>query len=307
MSGQHAHVACASCDGPAAHTSRVCRACYLREKAAAAAARRICPDCGQARYRLDAGRCRSCNFKRRRLLAARCMDCGGRKCHSKAQRCRSCHNLALRSQVVEHVNGLVTGFSAEAFRTLLERSDIEWPLSLLALQADVRTHTIQNWLNGRSRPRRVEWERVARVLALEACGHCGGNGWLDPTDKRVATFTAVGRSTPRALPRSTALEPVASGGLALEPNARSLTLGTRQLTLTQQEYRLLATIVRARGRYVTGEELAEAIWQPEQGKEPSIQAARMHLVRLRTKCERAGLRWPVVTVYGLGYRVEVAS
>lgn len=234
----------------------------------------------------------------------RCSDCRARIGKRWFTRCRPCHFKALSSRRGT-INGIVLAFSARQFDAYLRRTDVEWTTGLLAVAAGVGTTTINAWRSGGQKPRADELARVAAVLAIEACADCNGQGIRYPDRAAVAAVERTLTSAP--VWRQAPLASASFGHLSLEPNARSLTLGSRQLTLSRQEYRLLARLIQADGRYVTVQELAEAIWQPEQSPEPSQHSVRTHLNRLRTKCEAVGLGWPVVTGHGLGYRIEVPA
>jgi hypothetical protein len=137
-----------------------------------------CPDCGGTKCSKSA-RCRPCSGVRRRTRI--CPQCGGFKARGpRAELCRTCFDAARRTAAIH--NGVLRAFDAERFAKLLARPDVDWPTALLADRAGVHPDTIRGWLRG-TKPRIVEWQRVAAVLALgdgrperAATDHRGGHG-----------------------------------------------------------------------------------------------------------------------------------
>jgi len=76
--------------------------------------------------------------------------------------------------------------------------------------------------------------------------------------------------------------------------------GSRQLGLTGIEFRILAALMRNRGRLVTYAQLAEAVWAQDAG--PESNSLEVHVSRIRQKLEAGGERRLVHTVRGIGYR-----
>lgn len=74
----------------------------------------------------------------------------------------------------------------------------------------------------------------------------------------------------------------------------------RPLGLTGIEFRLLAALMRNRGRLVTYAQLAEAVWSQAGG--PESNSLEVHLSRIRQKLEAGGEPRVVHTVRGIGYR-----
>jgi helix-turn-helix protein len=305
MSAQHL---CTVCSRSCSRKATICRACYRQQRATVSLERRTCPDCGGLRFRAQNERCRPCFVRSVQANVPRCGDCGKRVSTPTTLRCATCHNQA-RREAVQDINGVLVGFSATAFRALLERPDLEWTPRQLAERSGVSSRAINTWLSGERRPRRHEWTAVARVLALDVCQECHGLGTLDPTDQQIQRLAAAVVRRPLVTATREPLEAAAFGNLDLEPNARRMALGDRQLTLTRQEYRLLARLIEAQGQYVTSAALAEAIWQPEQSPQPHPRVARTTMARLRDKFEWAGIAWPVQTAgrSGVGYRLEVSA
>ena len=75
--------------------------------------------------------------------------------------------------------------------------------------------------------------------------------------------------------------------------------GGRYLDLTGFEFRILAALMRSRGRLVTYAQLAEAVWSLETG--PGSNALEVHVSRIRQKLEAGGEPRLIHTVRGVGY------
>src|SRR6266851_5433483 len=76
--------------------------------------------------------------------------------------------------------------------------------------------------------------------------------------------------------------------------------GIRALGVTGIEFRILAALMRNRGRLVTYAQLAEAVWAQDAG--PESNSLEVHVSRIRQKLEAGGERRLVHTVRGIGYR-----
>src|SRR5712691_10909555 len=81
--------------------------------------------------------------------------------------------------------------------------------------------------------------------------------------------------------------------------------GNRSLGLTGIEFRLLAALMRDRGRLVTYAQLADAVWSQTGG--PESNSLEVHVSRIRQKLEAGGEPRVVQTVRGIGYRFIAES
>ena len=86
--------------------------------------------------------------------------------------------------------------------------------------------------------------------------------------------------------------------------ARVATIAGTEMPLTRKEFDLLALLAQHAGRVVTGEQLVDRAWSYE--STPHSGLVDVYMSRLRTKLARAGSRVRVVSVRGIGYRLEVA-
>jgi two-component system OmpR family response regulator len=89
------------------------------------------------------------------------------------------------------------------------------------------------------------------------------------------------------------------GALELDLLRRSARVGEAHLDLTQTEFALLSTLLRARGDAVTRRDLLQEVWNLS--FDPGTNVVDVHVNRLRRKLESAGLPAFVRTVRGQGY------
>ncbi len=129
-------------------------------------------------------------------------------------------------------------------------------------------------------------------------------------DARVAPRRAAGdyAETPGLVPGEPSTGPVGrvaveirTGPIAIDPEARRVTLAGRPLVLTRGEYELLSRLAAAPGRVFTKQELLRAPSgsapdAPHDTRRLDAQVARL---RRRLGAHRA----LVVTVWGIGYRL----
>jgi DNA-binding response OmpR family regulator len=105
-----------------------------------------------------------------------------------------------------------------------------------------------------------------------------------------------------ALRRTGQDRPLQAGRLHLDAAARTATVAGSPLPLTGAELRVLEALVRAGGRVLSRTSLLERAGGSEDASDRTID---VHVGRLRRKLgDAAGVR--IVTVYGAGYRLDVA-
>jgi two-component system OmpR family response regulator len=92
---------------------------------------------------------------------------------------------------------------------------------------------------------------------------------------------------------------LASGALELDLLRRIASVGGARIDLTQTEFALLATLLRARGDAVTRRDLLREVWGLH--FDPGTNVVDVHVNRLRRKLEDAGLAATIRTVRGQGY------
>ncbi|MFD6103658.1 helix-turn-helix domain-containing protein, partial [Nocardia salmonicida] len=94
--------------------------------------------------------------------------------------------------------------------------------------------------------------------------------------------------------------------LVLAADAGAVRRGTEEIHLTVTEFRLLCELAETPGRVLSRSVLLERVW--DQGFFGDERIVDVHVRRLRTKIERdPSDPRIVVTVRGLGYRLDVQS
>ena len=91
-------------------------------------------------------------------------------------------------------------------------------------------------------------------------------------------------------------------GAILRPGDQSLLVGEQTLALSKNEYRILWTLLREKGRIVSREKLMEALWQTDSFIDENTLSVNM--ARLRRKLDSVGLSGFITTKIGAGYLVE---
>ncbi len=90
-------------------------------------------------------------------------------------------------------------------------------------------------------------------------------------------------------------------GLRLDAFRREVYRGGRYVALTRKQFAVLEVLVDAEGGVVSAEELLERAW--DENADPFTNAVRITVSALR---KRLGEPWLIVTVPGVGYRIEGA-
>lgn len=81
-----------------------------------------------------------------------------------------------------------------------------------------------------------------------------------------------------------------------------LVYGDQRLELTKNEYRILLTLMRSKGKVVSREKLMEALWETDCFVDENT--LTVNVGRLRKKLDAIGLPSFIVTKFGVGYLVE---
>jgi two-component system response regulator ResD len=114
----------------------------------------------------------------------------------------------------------------------------------------------------------------------------------------VARVDAVLRRVEKPVARA---EPLVFGEIRIDPAARSVTVGSEHLLLTQREFDLLLFMARHPLQVFSRNQLMDAVWQYSFYTDTST--VTVHVRRLRAKLERDPSRPEhLETVWGVGYR-----
>lgn len=99
--------------------------------------------------------------------------------------------------------------------------------------------------------------------------------------------------------------PLVDGDLALDPAARTASLGGRPLALTVREFDLLAFLLEHPGEVFRRDQLLQRVWGWTFGDSSTV---TVHVRRLREKVEEdPGMPQRIVTAWGVGYRYDRTS
>ncbi len=91
-------------------------------------------------------------------------------------------------------------------------------------------------------------------------------------------------------------------GALLNTDDGTLTCNGEKTELSKNEFRILLTLLRSKGKTVSREKLMEELWESDTFVDEN--ALSVNVSRLRKKLEDAGLNDFITTKFGLGYLVE---
>jgi DNA-binding response OmpR family regulator len=157
---------------------------------------------------------------------------------------------------------------------------------------------------------RQEGNKAALVLLLQDGGVAERIAALNAGyDDVVAQATHLGELKARinAIWRRQAQYPqprLEIGPLHIQPEERLAATNGQTIPLTKKEFDLLFYLARQRGRVATKAQLVEYLWDERMEYTASYDFLYAHLKNLRRKLQRAGVRDLIVSVYGLGYKLD---
>ncbi len=94
------------------------------------------------------------------------------------------------------------------------------------------------------------------------------------------------------------------GSLCVDRSERTVTREAQQLDLTPVGYQILLALAEAHPRVLTRSELTQALWH---GEPPDSDALRAHIYQLRQKLDKPFRQPMLVTVHGVGFRLDEAA
>ena len=140
-------------------------------------------------------------------------------------------------------------------------------------------------------------EEAQKVRALEA-------GADDYVTKPFGPGELVARlrAALRRAPGGQEAPVVEVGGLRVDVAAHSVSRDGEEIHLTPTEFKLLATLVRNRGRLMTHRALLSEVWGPAWSEDTAT--LRTHVANLRRKVEAPDGERLIRTDPGIGYRIS---
>jgi two-component system, OmpR family, response regulator ResD len=114
----------------------------------------------------------------------------------------------------------------------------------------------------------------------------------------VARVDAVLR---RAVPDAESHEPLRVGDLEIDPQARSVAVGGRELELTAREFDLLHFLARHPGQVFSRDQLMDRVWRFPFYTDTTTVTVHVRRLRAKVETDPANPEW-VQTVWGVGYR-----
>jgi DNA-binding response OmpR family regulator len=140
-------------------------------------------------------------------------------------------------------------------------------------------------------------DRLHRVRVLDRGGDDIVAKPYAYTELRARIAALLRRSRARSAPAV-----LRSGALRIDTHSRAVHIGETPLALTGREYDLLRTLAAEPGRVFSRAELLEEVW----GHRPDARTRTLdsHTVRLRRKLSSAGAGHQLVTVWGVGLRLD---
>jgi DNA-binding response OmpR family regulator len=128
---------------------------------------------------------------------------------------------------------------------------------------------------------------------------------FSPRELVLRVQSVLRRSSRAAEPPAADGEVLTDGDLVVDVPRRVARLGGRELALTVREFDLLVFLLRNPGRAFRRGDLLEAVWGWTFGDQSTV---TVHMRRLREKIEDDPANPKrIVTVWGVGYRYEVAD
>ena len=151
-------------------------------------------------------------------------------------------------------------------------------------------------------------EEIDRILGLEL----GADDYIvKPFSPRevVSRIKAVLRRT-SAAPETAQEEKLTTltfGSLEIQPERYSVKLGGQSIACTPREVELLYLLASHPGRVFDREQILSRIWGYDFFGD--TRTVDTHIKRLRQKlaCDEMGVKWDIITVYGVGYKFEAEA
>jgi two-component system, OmpR family, phosphate regulon response regulator PhoB len=222
--------------------------------------------------------------------------------------------MAARILVIEDDAAIVTlvdynltasGYEVAAATTTEERA--------ASRRAELRSGDPRLDASRRLRHRAVQPDSPHGQAAGPADSHADGAGRGGRPGARACHYVVKPFSVPELLARVAALlrrsaperinDQLVHGDLKLDRMAHRVTRGSRALTLGPTEYKLLEVFLERAGRVLTRGQLIDRVWGTT--SEIDERTIDVHIGRLRKSLIRGSEAYPIRTVRGTGYVLDL--
>jgi DNA-binding response OmpR family regulator len=121
----------------------------------------------------------------------------------------------------------------------------------------------------------------------------------------VARVQALFRRSGTAAPANHDRQTMAAGHLTLDLWGHAVRMGDHSVALTPSEFRLLESLMQQPGRALTRAMLIARTFGP--GYDGADRTVDTHVTNLRRKLDTIGASGVIVTVHGIGYRLQISG
>ncbi len=97
-----------------------------------------------------------------------------------------------------------------------------------------------------------------------------------------------------------------AGPLSIDISGKTVLVNDLPITLTQKEFQLLLFLVMNRNRLLSKTAIAEHLWGDDMGFPDRFDFIYSHIKNLRKKLSAAGMKDPLKSIYGEGYKIELS-
>ena len=99
-------------------------------------------------------------------------------------------------------------------------------------------------------------------------------------------------------------EAMTLGEIVVDTSKRTVQIKGDVVELTRSEYEILLFLLSNQNRVISRESLAEHIWGDNMDLADSFDFIYSHIKNLRKKITAAGVKNPIRSLYGIGYRID---
>jgi len=140
-------------------------------------------------------------------------------------------------------------------------------------------------------------EELDRILGLELGADDYVTKPFSPREIVVRIRTILKRTKPRE-----ERETIALGGMTIDAQAYTVTVGGRPVELTARQVELLRCLAENAGRVLSREQLLNRVWGYDYYGDTRV--VDTQIKRIRQKLPGEGVGFEIRTIYGVGYKLE---